>query len=110
MSPITHALTTITIVFLLGVRGAIVVTGVHGAHTGIFFWFHRWSLVMCTVFALFWLFGTIIPYAANHQFGADDHSVYAPLPIEQDSAFDVVIGLISGSSVFNHTGMFIGVS
>lgn len=65
---------------------------------------------MCTVFALFWLFGTIIPFAANHQFGAADHSVYAPPPIVQDSEFDVVLGLISGSSVFNHTGMFIGVS
>ena len=65
---------------------------------------------MCVIFALFWLFGTIIPYAANHPFGATDHSVYAPRPSEQDRPFEVVIGLISGSSVFNHTGMFIGVS
>lgn len=100
------------------------VEGGHGSHVGIYFQFMRWNMMLNILLSVLWGFGVTLPQFLqttksarqlvlqemypSPSFTGTDPTVTAIDYWGGGSAWDVVTGLVRGSSYLNHSEYFMG--
>eukprot|EP00051_Salpingoeca_urceolata_P020521 m.308923 g.308923 ORF g.308923 m.308923 type:complete len:665 (-) comp19634_c2_seq19:4901-6895(-) len=82
--------------------------GKHGAAVGTYFRFLRWTLFVNIFMAVLFCFFIMVPYAIEHGRGESHTDEWQPVPNDDFSAAEEIIGLFTGGASLNRTSYFIG--